>query len=81
MILRYLELGRNWGKDPAKSGKAVFANDDGEVSINLTDKHVHAILEVCADAIIDTAKQASRAIVSSTVDAVANKPIGEITND
>lgn len=68
-----------WGKDQSKyKGKAKFGNELGEVILNLTQKHVEAIFNVCADSIVLTAKEAANQLTCVVVENVEQKKLGEM---
>jgi uncharacterized protein YutE (UPF0331/DUF86 family) len=57
--------GKNQGQH---TGKIVFDNKNGEVSLRLTPEHVEKIFQLCADAIIDTAKTAASDMTCSVLE-------------
>lgn len=70
MILSKLQIERNkWGKNKGQfEGKISFDNDDGEISIKLTPDRCQQIFQVCADGLIDTAKEAATELTCQVIE-------------
>ncbi len=70
MNLNELNISRStWGKDEGQfRGSISFDNELGKVDIKLTPEHCSKIFEVCAESIIDTAKQAAEELKITVVD-------------
>lgn len=70
MNLVDLEIERErFGKNKGQfRGKIKFDNEHGEVSLRLTQKHIDSIFEVCADAIVSTAKDAAREMTCAVIE-------------
>ena len=63
-----IELGR-YGKDKGKyTGRAIFDNELGVVSLNLTPEMCDEIFKVCADGIITTAKEAANNLTCAVIE-------------
>jgi len=70
MILEDLRIQLStFGRDKGKyKGRATFVNEQGSVTINLTKKHCENIFSICADGIIDTAKEAADSLTISVIE-------------
>ena len=70
MNLVKLEIERErWGKNKGKyTGKIVFDNEHGEVSLRLSPEHIEQIFKLCADAIVDTSKAAAKEMTCAVID-------------
>lgn len=63
-----IELNR-WGDDKGQyKGTAVFEGGNGEVRLKLTPEMVDKIFLIAADAIIDQAREAARAMTSQVIE-------------
>jgi len=70
MILTELRIelqkyGPNKGKH---TGRATFAGQTGEVTLNLNEHHLQEIFRTCADSIVDTAKAAARHLTMTVIE-------------
>ena len=49
-------------------GKATFRGKAGDVSLTLTPDHCNQIFKVCADGILDTAKEAAHELTCNVIE-------------
>ena len=67
LTLKSLKIERcDWSHMPQfgrHEGKAVFDGEGGSVEIKLTPELCHRLFLLCADAVVDVAKQAATALV------------------
>jgi hypothetical protein len=70
MVLTKLEIEiERWGEHKGKyTGKAFFAGEAGDVSLNLTPKMCDQIFLVCADGIMETAKEAATNLTHNVIE-------------
>lgn len=54
-----LENGGYWSEKKGWAGKAYFRSPEAAVDINITEEHARKILMMCADQLIDSAKEMS----------------------
>lgn len=70
--MRLLELSirlKDYGTDKGKyTGHAKFGNKKGKVDLRLSAEHCEKIFQVCADGIVDTAKQAAEELTVSVIE-------------
>ena len=79
MVLTNLEIRlMPYGPDKGKHvGKATFAGDPGEITLNLNAHHLEEIFRTCADAIIETSRAAARHMTARVIEqqaAIAQEP-------
>ena len=70
MQLKSLKIEREmWGNDKGKNkGKISFDNEVGAVTLNLTPDMCNKIFEVCAEGIIETAKEAASELTCTVIE-------------
>lgn len=70
MILTELRIElQKYGPDKGKhTGRATFAGNAGEVTLNLNEHHLQEIFRTCADSIVDTAKAAARHLTMTVIE-------------
>ena len=70
MILKKLEIKLNmYGPHEGQyTGEARFDGGAGGVALSLTPKHCEQIFQVCADGIIDVAKDAARNLTCAVIE-------------
>ena len=70
MRLRNLSMSlERFGPDKGKfTGKADFGNKNGSISLKLTPEMCEKIFEVCADGIIETAKEAAAHLTCTVIE-------------
>jgi hypothetical protein len=70
MLLKKLEIERaRWGENEGKHrGKITFDGDAGEVTLNLTPELCNKIFEICADGLIETAKEAASNLTCNIIE-------------
>ncbi len=73
MKLKELKIHRPaWGEHSGKIvGEVKFENDHGNITLQLTEDHCQEILQVCAVALVDSAKQSATQLASAIIDAAA----------
>jgi preprotein translocase subunit SecD len=76
MILRELTMHRyDWEKE--LTGKLVFANDSGEVSLKLSQQHCDRILAIVADGVVASAREVAENLTASIITAPRLEDKGE----
>jgi len=70
MQLNELKIERKgYGKDAGKFvGKISFDNELGKVDIRLSAEQCQRLFEVCADGVVETAKQAANELMVSVIE-------------
>jgi hypothetical protein len=70
MILQKLEIEiERWGDNKGKyKGEAIFAGEAGSVSLNLTPKMCDQMFLICADGIMETAKEAASNLTHNVIE-------------
>lgn len=60
---------KTFGRDEGKyNGKAEFSNSNGDVAIKLTPEMCDKIFMVCADGIVDVAKEAAANLTCNVIE-------------
>jgi len=65
LTIKLMRYGPQEGKHV---GKATFAGEAGEVTLNLNQHHLDEIFRTCADSIVDTAKAAARHLTMTVIE-------------
>lgn len=52
-------------------GKASFRNSNSDITINLTEEHAQKIIDMCADALLDAAKDMSEVMRGDIIEAMS----------
>ena len=70
MVLKGLHISRiDYGSDKGQyAGSAEFMNKNGEVKVRLTIAQAQAILNLCADAIVENAQQVASAMIAPMIE-------------
>ncbi len=70
MILKNLEIELNtYGKEKGKyTGRVDFQNEDSKIQLRLTPEHINKIFELCADALVQTAKDAANEMTVNIIE-------------
>ena len=73
MRLNELKIHRPlWGEHVGKViGEVKFENAHGNITLQLTEDHCKEILQVCAVALVDSAKQSATQLTAAIIDAAA----------
>jgi hypothetical protein len=73
MRLEKLEIERkHWGDDAGKlKGRARFSSKNADVAINLTEGHCQKIIDMCADALLDAAKEMSDVMRNDIIEGIS----------
>lgn len=58
---------RKEGQPAGHKGKITFGDERGEISLNLSRDHIDAIFNICANAIIETARTAARDMTCAVI--------------
>jgi hypothetical protein len=56
-------------------GSVSFKNVAGEVKLNLTQEQVQGIIELCAEAIVESAKATANLMVTDVIEHLPNKEL------
>ena len=83
MKLNKLEIERQkWGKDEGKlRGVISFDNEIGKVDMNLSPDITEKLLAVIGDALVETAKAASKELTCSLIESVDNSKLIGVDDD
>lgn len=70
MVLTDLRIELNaYGEYKGKyTGRAKFAGANGDVTVNLNEEHCEKIFLTCADAVLNTAKEAASYLVTAVIE-------------
>lgn len=63
------------------SGSITFSGSKGEVSLKLTPDHCQSILAICADALVDQAKEAAADLTAAVHEAASGKALEDKSAD